>query len=103
MKQRLIVSHSLVNKPDILFLDKPTEGLDPTSAKTIRTIIWEKPDPGATVFFPTHDMLEPTCFRTESHSSTKAKSSPSLLSRVASQDALGQFESCPLFPKRKSL
>jgi ABC-2 type transport system ATP-binding protein len=58
MKQRLMVARALVNKPSILFLDEPTEGLDPVSAETIRTIIQEERQRGATVFLTTHDMLE---------------------------------------------
>jgi ABC-2 type transport system ATP-binding protein len=53
-----MVARSLVNRPRILFLDEPTEGLDPTSAQTIRTIINEEQERGATVFLTTHDMLE---------------------------------------------
>ena len=58
MKQRLMVARSLVNKPRILFLDEPTEGLDPASANNIRNVILEERDRGATVFLTTHDMLE---------------------------------------------
>ncbi len=58
MKQRLMVARALVNKPAILFLDEPTEGLDPASAQAIRTIIFEERERGATVFLTTHDMVE---------------------------------------------
>lgn len=58
MKQRLMVARALVNRPRILFLDEPTEGLDPASAVSIRDIILEERDRGATVFLTTHDMLE---------------------------------------------
>lgn len=58
MKQRLMVARAFVNKPAILFLDEPTEGLDPTSAENIRHIILEERERGATVFLTTHDMLE---------------------------------------------
>jgi ABC-2 type transport system ATP-binding protein len=58
MKQRLMVARALVNRPRILFLDEPTEGLDPTSAETIRSIILEERERGATVFLTTHDMME---------------------------------------------
>lgn len=58
MKQRLMVARSLVNRPRILFLDEPTEGLDPVSAETIRNIIFEERERGATVFLTTHDMVE---------------------------------------------
>jgi ABC-2 type transport system ATP-binding protein len=58
MKQRLMVARALVNKPKILFLDEPTEGLDPASADNIRHIILEERERGATVFLTTHDMME---------------------------------------------
>jgi ABC-2 type transport system ATP-binding protein len=58
MKQRLMVARALVNRPRILFLDEPTEGLDPTSAETVRKIIREERGRGATVFLTTHDMHE---------------------------------------------
>lgn len=58
MKQRLMVARALVNKPCVLFLDEPTDGLDPASAETIRGIILEERKRGATVFLTTHDMLE---------------------------------------------
>jgi len=58
MKQRLMVARALVNRPRVLFLDEPTEGLDPASAAAIRNIILEERARGATVFLTTHDMLE---------------------------------------------
>jgi ABC-2 type transport system ATP-binding protein len=58
MKQRLMVARSLVNRPEILFLDEPTEGLDPTSAQAIRNVILEERERGATIFLTTHDMME---------------------------------------------
>lgn len=58
MKQRLMVARSIVNRPRILFLDEPTVGLDPTSAESIRNIILQERERGATVFLTTHDMME---------------------------------------------
>ena len=58
MKQRLMVARALVNRPDVLFLDEPTEGLDPQSSLAIRNIILEERDRGATIFLTTHDMAE---------------------------------------------
>ncbi|MDD4465190.1 MAG: AAA family ATPase, partial [Dehalococcoidales bacterium] len=47
-----------VNSPRVLFLDEPTDGLDPSSSEAIRNIILEERERGATVFLTTHDMLE---------------------------------------------
>jgi len=58
MKQRLMVARSLVSRPQILFLDEPTAGLDPASAEAIRNIILEERERGATIFLTTHDMWE---------------------------------------------
>jgi ABC-2 type transport system ATP-binding protein len=58
MKQRLMVARSLVNKPQIIFMDEPTAGLDPVSSEAIGNIILEERDRGATIFLTTHDMWE---------------------------------------------
>jgi ABC-2 type transport system ATP-binding protein len=58
MKQRLMVARALINSPKVLFLDEPTDGLDPVSAESIRRIILEERERGATVFLTTHDMVE---------------------------------------------
>ena len=57
-RQRLSVALALINKPEIVFLDEPTTGLDPQARRnmwqTIRTIQQD----GATVFMTTHYMEE---------------------------------------------
>ena len=58
MQQRLMVARSLVNSPEVLFLDEPTDGLDPVSSKTIRTIIREEAGKGTAVLLTTHNMHE---------------------------------------------
>jgi ABC-2 type transport system ATP-binding protein len=58
MKQRLMVARALVNRPRVLFLDEPTDGLDPVSSESIRDLIEETRAGGTTVFLTTHDMLE---------------------------------------------
>ena len=58
MKQRLMLARALVNNPRVLFLDEPTDGLDPVSSQTIHNIIRESSKSGTTVFLTTHDMVE---------------------------------------------
>jgi ABC-2 type transport system ATP-binding protein len=53
-----MLARALINAPRILFLDEPTDGLDPVSSETIRSLIREASDNGATVFLTTHDMVE---------------------------------------------
>ncbi|MCD6345905.1 MAG: ABC transporter ATP-binding protein [Bacteroidales bacterium] len=57
MKQRLGFARSLVNKPDIWFLDEPTMGLDPNTANSIKRIVRNKQAEGATIFLTTHNMF----------------------------------------------
>jgi ABC-type multidrug transport system ATPase subunit len=58
MRQRLMVARSLVNTPKLLFLDEPTDGLDPVSSKALREVIREEAARGASVLLTTHDMHE---------------------------------------------
>jgi ABC-2 type transport system ATP-binding protein len=58
MRQRLMVARAFINEPDILFLDEPTDGLDPVSSRAIRTIVKEEAGRGAAVVLTTHDMAE---------------------------------------------
>ncbi|MEM7332701.1 MAG: ABC transporter ATP-binding protein [Chloroflexota bacterium] len=58
MKQRLMLARALVSNPKILFLDEPTDGLDPVSSQTIQALIQEAVKNGTTIFLTTHDMVE---------------------------------------------
>jgi ABC-2 type transport system ATP-binding protein len=58
MKQRLLIARALINSPQLLFLDEPTRGLDPASAKELRDMITELSQTGTTVFLTTHLMEE---------------------------------------------
>ena len=58
MRQRLTVARALLHRPDVLFLDEPTDGLDPVSARSIRALIREEADRGVAVLLTTHDMYE---------------------------------------------
>jgi len=57
MKGRLTFARSLLNKPEILFLDEPASGLDPVNARLIKDIILEQREKGTTVFVTTHNMM----------------------------------------------
>ena len=56
MRARLNFARALLNKPELLFLDEPTAGLDPVSSRRIRDLIREQREAGATVFLTTHNM-----------------------------------------------
>jgi fluoroquinolone transport system ATP-binding protein len=56
MKHRLTFARSLINNPELWFLDEPTTGLDPAIASTIKSIIREENDKGVTIFLTTHNM-----------------------------------------------
>lgn len=58
LRQRLMVARSLVNSPKVLFLDEPTDGLDPVSSETIRKLIEHEASRGVAVLLTTHDMEE---------------------------------------------
>ncbi len=57
MRGRLNVARALLPKPDLLFLDEPTAGLDPLSSRQIRDLIRDRQQAGTTVFLTTHDMV----------------------------------------------
>src|SRR6266540_4197339 len=54
MQQKLALAGALVHDPQVLFLDEPTVGLDPRSARLIKDILLRLRDRGATVFLSTH-------------------------------------------------
>jgi fluoroquinolone transport system ATP-binding protein len=56
MKCRLSIARSLLNNPDVIFLDEPTGGLDPLNAERVRNLIRAERHGGTTVFLTTHDM-----------------------------------------------
>jgi ABC-2 type transport system ATP-binding protein len=58
MKQRLLIARALINRPRVLFLDEPTRGLDPSSARDLRNLIARLSREGTTIFLTTHYMEE---------------------------------------------
>lgn len=57
MKHRLTFVRSMINNPELWFLDEPTTGLDPAIANQIKNIIKEKNQQGITIFLTTHNMF----------------------------------------------
>ncbi len=56
MQMRLTFARSLINKPELLFLDEPTSGMDPVNARKVKNMILDLKARGRTVFLTTHDM-----------------------------------------------
>jgi ABC-2 type transport system ATP-binding protein len=58
MKQKLAIARALLHEPRTLFLDEPTAGLDPESAKVVRDFIVGIRRQGRTIFMCTHNLDE---------------------------------------------
>ncbi len=58
MMQRLGLAQAMVNDPDVLFLDEPTDGVDPFGRKQIRDVLHRVQDVGKTVFLNSHLLSE---------------------------------------------
>jgi len=58
MKQRLLIARSILHRPQIVFLDEPTRGLDPIVGREIRRLIVDMSKQGVTIFLTTHYMEE---------------------------------------------
>jgi len=63
MKQRLAIASALLNEPEILILDEPTNGLDPQGIHQIREIIKQIATKGTTILLASHllDEVEKVC------------------------------------------
>lgn len=63
MKQRLAIASALLNDPEILILDEPTNGLDPQGIHQIRKLIQQIASTGTTILLASHllDEVEKVC------------------------------------------
>ncbi|HVE63154.1 MAG TPA: ABC transporter ATP-binding protein [Mycobacteriales bacterium] len=58
MRQRLHIARGMLHRPDVLFLDEPTIGIDPVGARELRATVAELVAGGTTVVLTTHYMFE---------------------------------------------
>ena len=55
MKQRLAIAQAIMEKPDVIMLDKPTNALDETGVAEIRELILEEKERGALILLASHN------------------------------------------------
>ncbi|MDP3147754.1 MAG: ABC transporter ATP-binding protein [Ignavibacteria bacterium] len=58
MMQRLGLAQAMLNNPDLLFLDEPTDGVDPIGRKEIRNVLLTLKEQGKTIFLNSHLLSE---------------------------------------------
>jgi ABC-2 type transport system ATP-binding protein len=58
MKRKLTIAAGIMHKPEILFLDEPTTGLDVSSARQLRQLVADLHEAGTTLFLTTHNIEE---------------------------------------------
>jgi ABC-2 type transport system ATP-binding protein len=58
MTQRLGIAQALINDPELIFLDEPTDGVDPIGRKEIRDILLDLKKEGKTIFLNSHLLSE---------------------------------------------
>lgn len=65
MKKKVAIGAALIHDPKVLFLDEPTGGLDPKSARTMKDLLQDMTQRGTTVFMTTHilEIAEKMCDR----------------------------------------
>jgi ABC-2 type transport system ATP-binding protein len=57
-QRRACVAATVVNDPEVLFLDEPTTGIDPAGSRAVRRVVDRLVEQGTTVVLTTHDMAE---------------------------------------------
>jgi ABC-2 type transport system ATP-binding protein len=65
MRQRVVLASALLHNPSVLVIDEPLVGLDPRSARLVKTTLKERSAAGLTILMSTHllDIVEELCGR----------------------------------------
>ena len=94
MLQRVGLAQSLINDPDVVFLDEPMSGLDPVGRREIRELIAGLRDKGVTVFMSTHILsdIEALCDEVAILRSGKLAAQGDLNELLADDDAHRSLE-----------
>jgi ABC-2 type transport system ATP-binding protein len=58
MQQRIGLAQALIHEPELVFLDEPTDGVDPVGRAAVREIVGELKRRGVTVFINSHLLME---------------------------------------------
>jgi ABC-2 type transport system ATP-binding protein len=100
MKQRLALARAMLHRPELLFLDEPTAGLDPVSTRHVHTMIRDlSRNGGHTVFLCTHNLEEAQrlCDRVAvlEHGRLMALGTPAELARSLHQGVRLEIETVP--------
>ena len=107
LKRRLTIAAALMHKPQILFLDEPTVGLDVLSKRTIWRYIIELNKGGTTIFLTTHNIYEAfrICHRVAviNHGKIVAEGTPEELGRMFSVREVLEISFNPHNPPAREL
>ncbi|HSR53144.1 MAG TPA: ABC transporter ATP-binding protein [Acidobacteriota bacterium] len=65
MKQKVLIASALLNKPEVLFLDEPLNGIDANAAMIVKELLKKLAGQGKTIFFSSHvlEVVERMCTR----------------------------------------
>lgn len=94
-RQRLALSAAILHRPEVLFLDEPTAGVDPLSRRAFWDLLYRLVQEGVTVFVTTHYMDEAEhCHRLAfiQHGNIIAMGSPSQIKRELMTGQVYEFE-----------
>ncbi|AND79014.1 ABC transporter ATP-binding protein [Streptococcus pantholopis] len=58
MRQRLLLIRAILHDPEVIFLDEPTSGMDPTLAQKVHNVLLGLKSKGLAIFLTTHNMQE---------------------------------------------